>query len=127
MLQGKNPICVLGMNKDKNDNYLLTWLQPDLLISLNNGRKIDEILVNRMMSVLTSGKCTNQSLCYRPFEKYESFVNDTNLVFGVTKRDEKFNVFNVNKLILKSNWHFIVGLKYNAKGFSSNIESLLVI
>jgi len=130
MLQGKNnpnPFCALGMNKDKNDTYLIAWLKSDFLLLLNNGQEIDETLVNRMMSVLTSGKCTNHSLCYRPFEKYESFVNDTNLVFGVTKSYEKFDFWNLNMLLLKNNWHFIIGLKYNAKGFSSDIENLLGI
>ena len=47
--------------------------------------------------------------CYRPFEKYESIVNDTNLAFEVTK-NENFYFWNVNRLILKNNWHFIVAI-----------------
>jgi len=115
------------MNKDKNSSYLLAWPHSDLLNLLNKGREIDKILVNRVMSVLTSGKCTNHSLCYRPFEKYESFINDTNLVFGVTKGNEKFNFWNVNRLILKNNWHFIVAIIIDAKGLSSDIINLVGI
>ena len=80
-----------------------------------------------MMSVLTSGKCTNHSLCYRPFEKYESFINDTNLVFGVTNNNAKFDFRNVNKLILKNNWHFIVGIPDVMVGFGGNSLNLLGI
>ena len=119
------PIIVLAMNKDKNDSYMLAWPKTDLLKLLNNGEKIDETLVNRIMSVLTSGKCTNHSLCYRPFEKYESFVNDTNLVFGVTNSDQNFDFFNVNKLILKNNWHFIVAV--NKKTLNPDMQNLMGI
>ena len=90
----KVSIMVLGRNDKKSDSYLPIWPEYDLLRLVNNGGKIDETLVNRIMSVLTSGKCTNHSLCYRPFEKHQSFVNNTNLVFGATKND-KFDSWNL--------------------------------
>jgi len=121
-----NSVYVLGRNKDQSDSYLLDWPQSDLLNLLNKGKKIDETLVNRIMSVLTSGKCTNHSVCYRPFEKYESFVNDTNLVFGVTK-NEKFDFGNVNRLILQNNWHFIVALEFTGKKFVQDLVNLMGI
>ena len=120
------PLYVLGMNKDKNESYMLGWPEPNLLNLLNNGGEIDKTLVNRIMSVLTSGKCTNYSLCYRPFEKYKSLVNDTNLVFGITK-NEKFDFWNVTRLIIKYNWHFIVGLAPDKKILIKEIEKLIGI
>ena len=119
-------VMVLGKNKDNNNNYLLAWPKSDLLRLLNFRRKIDEILVNRIISVLTSGKCTNHSLCYKPFEEYESFVNYANLIFGVTK-NEKFDFWNVNRLILKNNWHFIVGLASNKIEIVTEVFNLMGI
>jgi len=119
-------IVVLGMNKDKNDRYMLGWSESYLLSKLNIGKNIDETLVNRIMSVLTCGKCMNHSLCYRPFEKYERFVNDRNIVFGVTK-NAKFDFWNVNRIIFKNNWHFIVGLASNGKDFDQDIANLMGI
>ena len=77
-----------------------------------------------MVSVLTSGKCTDYSQCYRPFDKYESFVNKTNMVFGITD-NAGFNFLKLNSLILKNNWNFIVALINNDKKIARGLANLM--
>ena len=64
------------------------------------------------------------TLCATDPLKNTKVLSNTNLVFGVTK-NAKFDDWNVNRLILKNNWHFILGLENNKKEIVMEIENLM--
>jgi len=116
MLQksSSSPVVYLGKHKNQNNSHLLVWQQPDFIKNLNSGKKIDEKLVNKIVKLLTGGKCIRYTKCYRGIEDYEKFISDKDMVFGITpnlKKDirdiENQILKNVEKYILKNNWHFI--------------------
>ena len=123
-------IIVLGMNKDNKGSYMLDWQNLELLKILNIGgtniNKFEETLLNRMVSVLTNGKCTNYTQCYRPFEILKNVVNNKDMVFGITNNVE-FDFLKLKNMILKNNWNFIVSLININDNINGNFTKLMEI
>ena len=67
---------------------------------------MDEELVNRIVNFMTIGKCVHYSKCYSPIEKYEEFIKEENMIFGISYNSQ-FNVMGFIGHITKYNWHVI--------------------
>jgi len=104
--KAKYPVVYMARHKNRSDNNFLVWPQSEFINNLNSRTNIDEKLANRIVDVLTSGSCTNYSKCYRPIEKYKTFINEKNVVFGISYKSI-FDVTQFESRILQNNWHFI--------------------
>ena len=117
-------IVVLARLEKPGFPSVLAWPKSNLIFALNLGRKVDQTLANQMVTVLTSGKCLKYTDCYNPIEQYKRFIKEKFRVFGIS-HNSKFDFLNLEKLIVKNNWHFIVGGDFWKNKINYRIKSLL--